>query len=87
MAWTLEYKKNARRQLRKLDATIADRILTDMEYFASQTEPRVFAKSLTGNWQGLWRFRIGDYRAICHIDDGMFVILVVKIGHRKEIYS
>ena len=42
---------------------------------------------LTGNWKGLWRFRMGDYRVICEIDDGKFVILVVMVGHRKEIYD
>ncbi len=87
MAWTLEYKKNARKQLRKLDIQIAERMLTDMEYFTAQPDPRAFAVSLTGTWKGFWRFRTGDYRVICEIDEGKLLILVVKVGHRRDIYQ
>ncbi len=87
MAWTVEYKKSTQKQLRKLDVQIADRILADMEHFVAQSDPRASASPLTGNWQGFWRFRLGDYRAICHIDEGKLIVLVVKVGHRKDIYD
>ncbi len=57
-----------------------------MLYFAAQSNPRDFATPLAGDWKGYWRFRMGDYRAICRIDEGKLLILVVKIGHRKEVY-
>ncbi|MDO4198675.1 MAG: type II toxin-antitoxin system RelE/ParE family toxin [Erysipelotrichaceae bacterium] len=50
------------------------------------TDPRIHGKALTGNLKGLWRYRIGDYRLICRIEDEKLVILALNIGHRKEIY-
>jgi len=85
--WTVEYKKRALKQLRSLDAQVAIRVNDDMRHFAAQPNPRDFAAPLTGEWRGFWRFRMGDYRVICEIDDGKLVILVVKVGHRKDIYQ
>jgi len=48
--------------------------------------PRSKGKALSGNLKGLWRYRVGDYRVICQIIDNEVVILVVELGHRKEIY-
>jgi len=49
--------------------------------------PRLIGKGLTANRSGQWRYRIGDYRIICHIDDGKLIILALSIGHRREIYK
>lgn len=49
--------------------------------------PRNFGKSLTANRSGQWRYRIGDYRLICEIDDGKLVILALSVGHRREVYN
>lgn len=49
--------------------------------------PRQHGKGLTANRSGQWRYRIGDYRLICHIDDGKLVILALSVGHRREIYK
>ncbi len=48
--------------------------------------PRLHGKALIGNRSGQWRYRIGDYRLICEIDDGKLVILALTIGHRREVY-
>ena len=48
--------------------------------------PRAFGKALTANRKGQWRYRIGDYRLICAIEDDRLVILALAIGHRREIY-
>lgn len=49
--------------------------------------PRVRGKGLTANRSGQWRYRIGDYRLICHIDDSELIILALAVGHRSEIYK
>ena len=51
------------------------------------SDPRIHGKGLTANRSGEWRYRIGDYRLISHIQDDRVVILILEIGHRKDIYS
>ena len=48
--------------------------------------PRQHGKALLGNLAGAWRYRIGEYRLLCHIDDGELIILALTVGHRREIY-
>ncbi len=48
---------------------------------------RRHGKAHTGNLAGAWRYRIGDYRLLCHIDDGKLVILTLTVGHRRDIYE
>ena len=49
--------------------------------------PRAHGKSLTANRSGQWRYRIGDYRLICHIDDDELIILALNVGHRRTVYT
>lgn len=88
MAWTINYTESARRLLRKLDKKMALRILDFMdERIAAQENPRNTGKALTGTMLGAyWRYRIGDYRIICDIQDGALCILVIEIGNRREVY-
>jgi len=51
------------------------------------TNPRLYGKGLVANLNGQWRYRIGDYRIIAEISDEKITILVLTIGHRKEIYQ
>ena len=51
------------------------------------TNPRVHGKALTANRKGQWRYRIGDYRLICQIEDEKLVILALSVGHRRDIYQ
>jgi mRNA interferase RelE/StbE len=53
---------------------------------ASSKNPRRFGYSLVGDRKGLWRYRVGDYRIVAAIEDNRFVVLVVALGHRREIY-
>lgn len=78
----------SQRQLRKLDKSIALRVLDFMEERAAQLEdPRSQAKNLVGPKLGsYWRYRVGDVRVICAINDELVTILVVEIGNRREIY-
>ena len=88
MAWIIEYTETARRQLRKLDKQIARRILDFMdERISRERNPRDTGKALTGNLLGtFWRYRIGDFRIICDIQDEKLRVLVVQIGNRREVY-
>ncbi|MFA5631807.1 MAG: type II toxin-antitoxin system RelE/ParE family toxin [Porticoccaceae bacterium] len=87
MAWTIEYTETAKGQLRKLDKQTARRIVDFMdERVAGRENPRSTGKALTGPLGGLWRYRVGDYRVICDIQDGTLRILVVRVGNRRDIY-
>lgn len=84
---TVEYSENARKQLKKLDNSIKKRILDYMDEVAMLEDPRSKGKILVGNLLGFWRYRVGDYRVLCKIIDEKLLIVVVEIGHRKEIYK
>ena len=87
MAWTIEYTQTARKQLQKLDKPVARRILDFLDdRVAKQSDPRRLGKALSGPLGNLWRYRIGDYRLICDIDDKAVCVLVLRIGHRREVY-
>lgn len=87
MAWTVDYTETARKQLRKLDKQVARRILDFLdERVAAAEEPRRVGKALTGPLGSFWRYRVGEYRIICDIQDGRLRVLVVQIGNRREVY-
>ena len=88
MTWTVEYTDTARKALRKLDRTAARRILDYMdERVAAAVDPRASGKALTGPSLGsFWRYRVGDYRIICDVQDSVLRVLVLEIGHRREVY-
>ena len=87
MAWTVDYTETARKQLRKLDKQVARRILDFLdERVAASEEPRSTGKALTGPLGSFWRYRVGEYRIICDIQDGQLRVLVVQIGNRREVY-
>lgn len=87
MTWTIDYTDTALRQLRKLDKTVARRIVDFMdERIAKDSSPRSIGKVLTGHLGGLWRYRVGDYRVICKIQDDILCVLVVQVGNRGKVY-
>jgi mRNA interferase RelE/StbE len=86
--WTVRISNIAERQLRKLDRQVQQRILDWLEErIEGCKDPRHFGEPLKGDHAGFWRYRIGDYRIICDIQDRKVVVLVLTIGHRKEIYK
>ena len=87
MAWTVEVSDYAEKQLRKLDKPIQKRLLDWLEdRIEGCKNPRHFGEPLRGEIAGLWRYRIGDYRVICEIQDQQLVVLALAVGHRREIY-
>ena len=87
MAWTVEVSNYAEKQLRKLDKPIQKRLLDWLDdRIEGCKNPRHFGEPLRGEMAGLWRYRIGDYRVICEIQDQQLVVLALAVGHRREIY-
>lgn len=87
MAWTVEVSHYAEKQLRKLDKPIQKRLLDWLDdRIEGCKNPRHFGEPLRGEMAGLWRYRIGDYRVICEIQDQQLVVLALAVGHRREIY-
>ena len=86
--WRVEFDRNAARDLRKLGAPAQQRILRYLrDRIATAEDPRRFGHALTHDTKGLWRYRIGDYRIVASIEDDRFVVLVVTVGHRREVYD
>ena len=85
--WTIEYTETARTQLRKLDTARARRIVEYMTTRVAGLEnPRRLGKALTGPSGELWRYRVGDCRVICDIQDRALRVLVVRVGSRDKVY-
>ncbi|MCH8542893.1 MAG: type II toxin-antitoxin system RelE/ParE family toxin [Alcanivorax sp.] len=89
MAWTIEFERKAAKQLRKLDTSTVRQIRDYLRSrVAEQANPRAFGKALKGARLGdYWRYRVGDHRIICEIQDEKLVVLVLKVGHRRRIYD
>ena len=86
--WRVEFTADAARDLRRLDPQIARGILAYLrQRIATDNDPRRFGKSLRGEKQGLWRYRVGDYRLICLIEDMRLTVIVLRAAHRKEVYG
>ena len=86
MVWRIEVAKDVQRSMRKLDKQVASRITAKLREVSQLDDPRSTGKALTGNLAGLWRYRVGDYRIICDIEDEVLVILVVEVEHRSKVY-
>ena len=88
MKYRVVFTEKSKKQLSKLDKSVASLIIGWIEKNIEGCEnPRMHGKGLLGNKSGQWRYRIGDYRAICQIRDEEVIILVLEVGHRKHIYE
>ncbi|NTA36159.1 MULTISPECIES: type II toxin-antitoxin system RelE family toxin [Agrobacterium] len=88
MIWTIEYHTLVQKEMRKINPEVRRRIRSFLhERLAALDDPRQTGAALQGSELGnYWRYRVGDYRIICDIQDHKLVVLVVEIGHRREIY-
>jgi len=87
LAWSVEFRATAKRQLAKLDRQRQAAILDYIEdRIAPLDNPRNRGKPLIGDRKGLWRYRVGDYRILCELRDKELVVLVVVIAHRRQVY-
>ncbi len=87
MTWVVSFTQSTRKQLSKLSHADRIRVLAFLnERVAEHPDPRELAKRLQGKSEELWRFRVGDLRIIVRISQGIMTVLVIEIGHRREIY-
>ncbi len=88
MAWKIELSVQVDRELGNLDAQQSKRILKFLhERLARLEPPRSIGQALQGSKLGeFWKYRVGDYRPICKIEDNRLLILVLRVVHRREIY-
>jgi len=86
LAWKVEIADVAESQLMRLDTPVRNRILNYLhDRIESCKNPRHFGEPLKANKAGLWRYRVGDFRVICEIQDKRLVVLAIAIGHRREV--
>ena len=88
MAWRIEFERAAARELDKLGSPSAARILRFLrDRVAPLDDARLIGQALNGDRFGeFWRYQIGDYRVIARIEDAEALVLVLRIGHRREVY-
>lgn len=85
--YKVEFSKKALKELKKIDRSTSLLIVGWVrKNLEGCTDPRQTGKALKGNLNNLWRYRIGDYRLIAEIHDENIIILIMNIGHRKDIY-
>lgn len=88
MTYHVVYTEKAIKELKKLDKFTQKIIISWIGKNLEGCEnPRGHGKSLTANRKGQWRYRIGDYRLLCEIEDDKIIITVLNIGHRREVYN
>jgi mRNA interferase RelE/StbE len=86
--WRVEFDADAVRELRKLGHGARRLILTYLRTrIATSEDPRRFGRALTGDLKGLWRYRVGDCRIVVSIEDDRLLVLVLTVGHRREVYG
>jgi len=87
LGWKIEIIRTAEKQITKLHRTAQQSILAFLhDRLKSAENPRQWGKPLSGKKRGLWRYRVGDYRLICDIQDERITVLVLTVGHRKDVY-
>lgn len=88
MAWQIDFDPAAQRELSELDKPIRHRILKFLyERVGKLDDPRRIGQRLQGTLSEFWKYRVGDYRLICSMEDNRLRVLVLRIGHRREVYK
>jgi mRNA interferase RelE/StbE len=86
--WAWQFEAGALREFRQLDFAAQKRIVGFPDTrIATPHDPRRFGKFMSGDKHGLWRYRIGDHRLVAQIQTNILVVLVVRVGHRKDVYD
>jgi mRNA interferase RelE/StbE len=88
VSWIYRFDERALKELKKLGRAAQTEILAYLdERIAGDADPRRFGKALKADLAGLWRYRVGSYRVLCQIRDNELVVMVVTVGHRKNVYG
>jgi mRNA interferase RelE/StbE len=87
LAWTVEYDPRAIDDLNRFDGSVRREIVEYLEHrVLAGASPRLFGKPLQHGLSGLWRYRVRDYRIVCQLRDATMIVLVVGVGHRRDVY-
>jgi len=86
LAYKILFAEKVEKDLKKVDKAIARDILNKADTFLSK-DPHKYGRKLKGLFKGLWRYRIGDYRVLYRIEDNKVLVIVLRIGHRRNIYK
>jgi mRNA interferase RelE/StbE len=86
--WKINYTEVAAKQMKKMDKSVS-KCIDDYLHsrVAKRTDPTSLGKALTNDKRGIWRYRVGDYRILCEIKNHELIVLVLRIGHRKQVYD
>lgn len=88
MSWAYRFDGRALKELGKLGKPAQLAVISYLdERVAGDGDPRRFSKSLKAGLAGLWHYRVGDHRVLCQINDGQLLVLVIAVGHRRDIYD
>jgi mRNA interferase RelE/StbE len=88
LGWKIEWDDAAVKAMKRIDHDTQRRIARYLtQRIATDDNPRRFGKALSGDLAGLWRYRVGDHRIICKIEDDRLIVLVVALGHRRLVYQ
>lgn len=88
MTWKIKFNPHAQKELAALDKSTQKKIIRFLEKrVLAIDDPRLLGASLRGELKGLWKYRVGDYRLICRIYDTVLELLVLRVGHRKNVYK
>jgi mRNA interferase RelE/StbE len=88
LAWAIKFSDTALKQLKKLDKRVAKEVLDFLDgKIAVLKDPTTSGKGLTGTLATYWRYRVRDMRIICYVDKGEVTVLVLRVGHRSEVYD
>ncbi len=86
--YKVEFSIEAANYIKKMDNSTRTTLLKWInKNLINCEDPRIHGKSLTGNKKGIWRYRVGNYRVLCDIQDEILTILVLEVGHRNKIYK
>ncbi|MFZ2658262.1 MAG: type II toxin-antitoxin system RelE/ParE family toxin [Victivallales bacterium] len=87
MHWKINWDERSADELKKLDRQAQRDIIKYLNTRVASSEiPQSFGKPFSGTFTGLWRYGVGDYRLICLLNKDVFTVLVLRVGHRKNIY-
>lgn len=85
--WKFQFSKKADKEFSKLDKPVQQKIYAFFTKMKNVPNPRDLGEALTGRFKEYWKYRTGDYRMIVKIEDNILTIMVLKVGHRREIYT
>ena len=87
MAYKIEFSKEAYEDFTKLDGSVKTRIQKYLDKIAARADPKSLGEQLEENLSAYWKYRVGDYRLIAELRDDVFIVLMLVVGHRRNVYK